>query len=212
VFGVEVPSTNWKGRPINEITAEYYQYFDEWLTTYFGGLKSVTQWEKFYIHLAERVVELQPVHYNGGEVGKTIGKIDLDCVLVPSTPSIFNVCRLLLHSLGGLRNAVPEGQHLLAGMVRLLFGYEIVLNGRMKPPHCFSYERTHGRYLERRYLPGTESKRTRLSTVLANVSEQATVRIYVPTKIKDFESDSEGYSKVRTESQAKAKPRVLSDV
>jgi hypothetical protein len=217
VFGVEVDLDDWIGRPLNEITAEYYQYFDEWLTTYFGGLKSVTEWEKFFIHLAQKVVELKPINYQAetDEVGKNpeqIGQIDLDLVLVPSTPYIFNVCRLLLQALGGLRNAVPDGQHHIAGMVRLLFGYEIVLNGRTMPPRSFSYDRTHCGYLVDRSLPDMESERSRMSSVLAKISEKATVRIYVPTKINNFETDSEGYSRVRTESQSKTKARVLCDV
>lgn len=210
---MDVDEDKWDDRPLTEITAEYYQYFDKWITTYFGGLKSVTQWEKLYLHLAQKVVELKPLRNSEDEVEKETEQIDLDSVLVPSAPCIFNVCRLFLHALGGLRNAVPDGQHRIAGMVRLLFGNEIVWDGRMKPPRSFSYEKTHCGYLRwRRFAPGEESDRARISSVLAKISEEATVRIFVPTKINDFETDSEGYSLVRTDSQAKTKPRVLSDV
>jgi hypothetical protein len=215
VFGVEVDLDNWIGRPLNEITAEYYQFFDDWLTTYFGGLKSVTEWEKLFIHLAQKVAELKPINYSANEGGKSpeqVGQIDLDMVLVPSTPYIFNVCRLLLQALGGIRNAVPDGQHRIAAMVRLLFGFDIIFNGRTVPPRSFKYDKTHGGYLEDRYLPDMESERSRMSSVLAKISEKATVRIYVPTKINDFETETEGYSRVRTESQSKTKARVLCDV
>jgi hypothetical protein len=204
VFGLDVDPDRWKDRPINEITAEYYLFFHDWIQTYFGDLKSLLQWERLYIHLVEKVVKLTSI--------SSERSIDTDQVLVPPPPDIFNVCRLLLQALGGLRNAVADGQHRIAGMVRLLFGDEIVWNGRMKPPLYFSYERTHGGCLQQSFVPTTESDTERLSSILSRMCGEASVRIFVPSEINEFESDSVRYSLVRSESQSKTKARVLSDV
>ena len=201
----------WKTRPLNELAAEYYLYFDEWLTRHFGGLKSVLQWEKFYVYLAHKVRDKAFSNRRHGEKGL---RIDLDRVLVPTTPEIFNVCRLLYQALGGLRNAVPDGQHRIAGMVRLLFGYEIKTDSRAKPPRSFRYEKTHFGLLteESEDNQGDDNLSTKMTSVLEKLSVEATVRIVVPTVTSEFEIESEGYSMVRTESQSQTKPRCLSDV
>ena len=172
----------------------------------------MAEWEKFYIHLVQKVLKLTPIHSKENETDTPPGPIDLDHVLVPSTPYIFNVCRLLLHALGGLRNAVPDGQHRIAGMVQLLFGHEIVWDGLMNPPRYFKYEKTHGGLVHKGFLPYTESNTTPWSSVLSQICIEASVRIFVPTKTNDFESECVAYSLLRSESQSKTKPRVLSDV
>ena len=195
---------NWMDRPMNELTAEFFQFFDEWLTKYFGGLTSVDQWEQFYIHLVGKVSNLRLSDRSVAEGHHVITEIDTDNVLVPKVPDIFNLCRLMYHALTGLRIALPDGQHRIAGMVRLLTGYEIVFNGTGRPPRSFKY----GNYV----LSPREDPRVRVSKLLAKISIKATVRIFVPMRTADFETECERYSRVRTISQAKAKPRVLSDV
>ena len=190
---------------MNELTAEFFQFFDEWLTKYFGGLTSVDQWEQFYIHLVGKVSNLRLSDRSVAEGHHVITEIDTDNVLVPKVPDIFNLCRLMYHALTGLRIALPDGQHRIAAIVRLLTGYEIVFNGTEHPPRSFRWGITFiDLMLE---VPGEDQ-----SSILAKLSIQATVRIIVPTRTADFETECERYSRVRTISQAKAKPRVLSDV
>jgi hypothetical protein len=135
-------------------------------------------------------------------------------------PDIFNVCRLLFQALGGLRNAVPDGQHRLAGMVRVLFGFEIVTESREQPPRSFRYEETHFGIFTGSSEEGLEEvdngpsqndSTTLMSAVLSKLSNTAVVRIVVPTVTSRFEIESERFSRVRTESLSHVKPRVLSD-
>jgi hypothetical protein len=41
-----------------EVAAEWYQYFDTWIKTYFGGLQVVDDWRLFYFHLVERLAKM----------------------------------------------------------------------------------------------------------------------------------------------------------
>jgi hypothetical protein len=97
--------------------------------------------------------------------------------------------------------------------VRLLSGYEIVFNGTAQPPRSFKWSATH--FYPILKAPGDQSNASRedsVSSILAKLSIQATVRITVPMRTSDFETECVRYSWVRSISQAKAKPRVLSDV
>jgi hypothetical protein len=219
VFGVTVEDNGtWEQRPLNELAAEYYQFFDDWLTDHFGGLNSVIQWEKFYIYLADKLVSFSGP---SEKFGPKATRINVDQVLVPTVPEIFNVCRLFYQALGGLRNAVPDGQHRMAAMVGLLFGYKIVTDGGHLPPRFFSHDKSHfGLFTETigddteelQYGLGNDDHRKLMSSVLAKFSQKATVRVVVPKLSSEFEMVSERFSRVRTESQSLHKPRVLNDL
>ena len=126
-----------KDRPSDEnkekadIVAEYFCEMNCWLDTYFGGLTSCDDWEKFYVHLVRLVAKRANVHK------KEEDKIDVDKVIMPEVRDLFQACRLMYQSLGTLRNAIPDWQHRMAAMVELLTGWKIGVEPRRIPVRGF---------------------------------------------------------------------------
>lgn len=216
---MEITEEDFEQRPLCEITAEYYHYFDEWLNQFFDGLKSVQSWRLLFCHLAKQVT--MKLRSSNSQGDNNLANKWRDILIPPATCIVGN-CRLLYQALGGLRNAVPDGQHRIAGMIRVFTGYQISpVDSRKNPPRSFEFDKTfHGwtRVPTKDLATDTEKLNVekaidkKMTALMARVVEQVTVRILVPYLSKHLEKESESYSKVRADSQAKTKPRVLRDV
>jgi hypothetical protein len=194
------------------VAAEWYQYFDTWIKTYFGGLQVVDNWRLFYFHLVERLAKMLhdgiAAEYHDEEENE---HILIDSVYVPRCASIVNVCRLLYQAISGIRNAVPDGQHRIAGMIQLFTGYKVTnVDSRYNPPRSFELDDSFTKAVE------DEEEETvfenDLNVLMERSVERVGVRILVPSETRTFETAAEHYSMVRAESQALTRPRVLSDV
>jgi hypothetical protein len=76
----------------------------------------------------------------------------------------------------------------------------------------FYFDETFNNTKENNGMLGYEKFTFRINQLLQKIVNRVTVRVLVPAEMQDLEKDSEIYSRVRADSQAKTKPRVLRDV
>jgi len=208
VLGVTIKDeAKWSDRSLLQLTAEYYQFFDCWLTDYFGGLQNPLDWDRFYIYLVGKAAEMINQENPG------LPEVDVKQVLVPPLTDICRCCRLLYNALGRLRNAITDGQHRTTSMVELLTGFNIRFNSRKDPSRWFGQEDSHGGVFDMRpNRPLPRDQKENFRKVLGKLSGKVTVRVMMPSSIDKFEEESMKYSKMRATSVSETKPRVLCDV
>jgi hypothetical protein len=179
-------------------TANYYNDLTTWLNFHFDGLNSVDSLERFYIHLVDLVSDNANQHYKKG--GKNI-EVDWKQVVMPGPTEIFKVCRLLWQALVPIRNGVPDGQHRIAAMMKLLENWSITIHPTTTPPKTFVED-------EKNY-PNLNEK---LDDILFTLQGKAMTRVIFPDRIGQMEEESQKYSLMREVSQSRHKPRMFKDM
>lgn len=203
-----MPKDRVRETSLTALTAEWFQFLENWLDKFFESLHSYGEWTRFYCFLAIKMKEQM-------KLLSRFGELEVDKILVPPAGSICNVCRLLFQAICPIRIAVPDGQHRLVALLHLLTGHAIAKDSNKTPPRFFIHDPRHGG------LFGSEvdfpfrnelDKRKRLTDLLSSVCSPATIRVLVPTETGDFEKGCERFSMGRIESQNHTKPRYLRDV
>jgi hypothetical protein len=214
VFSSQILGTNLLPRDQNKpgavLVAEYFHQLDSWLDAYFDGLKSLRNWQFFYVHLVRILVN----EANEGRADE--GKIDVNQILVPRVTDIFQACRLMYQAIGRLRTAVPDGQHRMAALVEFLSGWKITVEARNIPPRAFLKGDHCGIApdCQNSFVDASKEMETmeKFEGILKTLAGKVVVRVMLPQSIENLEVRSEQYSAIRERSQAKRKPRVLVDV
>lgn len=192
-------------KPEAVLVAEYFYNLDSWLDTYFGGLKDPGDWELLFVHLVRIVVELANDDQTDAE------QIDQDQIIMPKLRNIFQACRLMYQAIGGLRTAVPDGQHRVAAMIELLSGWKITVEPRNIPPKVFAEGDHSGLAKGNRDIMKKKNTTKDFNEILNTLAGKVTIRILRP-ETADLEKKGEEYSLVREQSQSKHKPRGFVDV
>jgi len=178
-------------------TAGYYDNVNTWMNTHFDGLKNANRLEMFYMFLVQKV---------SAEHNKKVARnnqVDWKEVVMPGHTDIFKVCRLMWQALIPFRNGIPDGQHRIAAMMKLLENWSIAVNPTASPPKTFVED--EGNYT---------NLNDKLDEILATLSinGKAMTRVIFPSRIDKLEETSEKYSVMRENSQSRHRPRTFKDM
>ena len=204
LFGVNIPEND--KRSILALLAEYYHLMDCWLDDNFDGLKSVDNWEMFYIHLVQRIVKMMNDKANKA---KSKFQINADDIVMPGVTELFKACRLLWQATSSLQNGIPDGQHRVTTMMELLEGWTIKLDPTKTPlkefvPRSRSVETGQN-------TSNYPNNRDELNVVLETLRGKAITRVIMVKTKYSFEEESIEYSMMREKSQSQHKPRLFKD-
>ena len=134
---------------------------------------------------------------------KEKNQVDWRHVVMPSEKDIFKACRLLWHAISRIRNGIPDGQHRIAAMMKVLENWSVTVDPTKTPPKTFVEVKTplhQGKDMEGYY-----------DTVLKTLKGRATTCLIFPT-IDKMEQESMQYSLMREVSQSHHKPRMFKDM
>lgn len=193
-----------KCQDVGAVTAAYLDKFDEWLeVNHCNSLKKRSDWERFYVILAEMTVQ------KGNKTKGEEEKIDINSVAIPRPTELFQWCRLLYQGLVPLRIGVIDGQHRMCAIINLLTGWSVHLVEKQIPPKEFRLDSDKFVFAKR----DEEAEKNYLKTVLnAMTVAKPTVRVIVAQPAFGIEYEARQYSRDRDRSQSLKKQRNLVDV
>lgn len=187
-------------KPFTTVMATYFSVYSRWLDTFFNGLETTDDWEKFYVYLVKKSIRMTKTLTD-----KRNTDIDWKKIVFPNLPDLFQVCRLLFQANVDVRIGIIDGQHRICAMMQLLTGWSIEIQANSIPPKVFKRQP--------RLKQSMETEREEFDQLLATMtSTLVSVRTLVAESTREMEDYAVAYSNAREDSQSKKKPRVLMDV
>jgi hypothetical protein len=128
-------------------------------------------------------------------------KIKWENVALPRWNELCQWCRLLYQGIVPLRIGVVDGQHRMCAIVKILTGWDVILDEALIPPKRFHWSPLEHKEQETFFRDWLEISKT-----------MPTVRTLVAKDCKTMEREAQQYSTERETSQREKKQRNLVDV
>jgi len=158
---------------------------------------------RFYMFLVETLSIMANAHYRKL---KKQTEVDWTKVVMPASTDVFKVCRLMWQAIVGIRNGIPDGQHRIAAMMKVLENWSITVDPTKTPPRTFVEDKKS--LTEKKW----EQLDEEVDSILQTLQGRATTRVIFPTMLANMEQESMQYSLMREMSQSLHKPRMFKDM